>query len=133
MNVLTSLGRAEVFSGSWCARTSATSFLDAQGASLNVFALQSLFRSVGLLVGYHLDETESTRLLGMRVKHDRAVLDIAVFFEEAGDIGLGKTRMNSSHEKVRATVERFVIVVSVLHASVGRRRWSSQKASACIE
>jgi hypothetical protein len=57
-----------------------------------------------LLTSAHVDETESTRLLGVRVEHDGAVLDIAVLLKETRNVGLGQTRMDTSHEKVGAGV-----------------------------
>ena len=84
----TSLWRTKVLAGSWSARTSATSLLDAQGAAFDDFALQTFFCSVGLFWSDHLDEAKATGFFCVWVQHDRAALDLTVLVEETRDIGL---------------------------------------------
>jgi hypothetical protein len=60
--------------------------------------LQSLLCSISLFGSEHLDETKATRLLGVRVKHDLTLLDIAVFLEEASNFLFREARMNTGDE-----------------------------------
>jgi hypothetical protein len=67
-------------------------------------ALQTLLGSVCLVRGNHLDETEATRLLGVRVAHDVALLDLTILLEQTCDLILGQRRVNASDEEVGALV-----------------------------
>ena len=46
----------------------------------------------------------------MRVKHDLALLDITVFHEEAGNLLLGETRVDTGYEEVGAWVDCTIIL-----------------------
>jgi hypothetical protein len=108
------LGRSKVFARSRSSGAATTSLLNAQSTALDNLALQALLGSISLLGSDHLDEAEATRFLGVRVQHDRAVLDIAVLLEQTGDIGLGQTRVDTGDEKVRAGVDgTFFIIVGL--------------------
>jgi len=109
---LTSFRRTKVFARSRCARTAATSLLDAQSAAFDDFTLQTFLGSIRLLTGDHLHEAKATRLLGVRVNHDGAVLDVTVLLEQARQIRLGQTRVNASDKKVGTGIlgTLFVIV-----------------------
>lgn len=65
-------------------------------------ALETLFSCVGLVGGDHLDEAEAARLLGVRVAHDVALLDLAVLLEEARNLLLRERRVNTRDEQVGA-------------------------------
>lgn len=117
---LTTLRRTEVFARGWGARASTTSLLDAQGATFDDFALQAFLGSVGLFWGNHLDESEAARFLGVRIKHDGAALNLAVFVEESRDIAFGETWSDASNEEVGAGVD-CAFLIGIFHASVGRR------------
>jgi hypothetical protein len=62
----------------------------------------------------------------MGVKHDRAVFDITVLLEEAGDVSFREARVDSGDEEIRAGVDG--LIVSILHAGVGWRRRRSVTA-----
>jgi hypothetical protein len=85
------------------------------------FALETLLGSVSLVGSHHLDETEATRLLAVRVTHDVAFLDFAILLEQSSDFFFGKAGVNSGHEEVRAGVAGSVFGVS----STRLRRWAT--------
>jgi hypothetical protein len=64
------------------------------------FTLEALLGCVGLIGGDHLDETEAARLLGVRIAHDVALLDLAVLLEETRDLLLAKRRVDARDEEV---------------------------------
>lgn len=97
---LTSLGGSEVFAGGGSARTATARLLDAESAALDDLTLKAFLGGIGLLSGAHVDESKSTRFLGVRVQHDGAARDITVLLEKARNIGFGETRVDTSHEKV---------------------------------
>lgn len=101
---LTSLGWSKVFSWSWRSGTASPGLLNAQGSTLEDLALQALLSAIGLLKSGHLDESESTGLLGVRVQHDLALLNLTILGEETGYVIFSKTRMDSSHEEVGTSV-----------------------------
>ena len=107
---LASLWWTKVFAWSGSARAGAASLLDAQGATFNDLTLKTFFGSVGLLSGNHLHETEATRLLGMGIKHDLALLDITVFLKETRNLALGETRMDAGNEQIGARVDSAIIL-----------------------
>jgi len=72
--------------------------------------LKSLLGSIGLVSSDHLDESKATGLLGMRIKHNLALLDITIFFKEASHFGFRQTWVNSSHEEVGAWVDGTIIL-----------------------
>lgn len=84
----TTLGWAKVLSWSRSTRTRASSLFDAQGAALNDLTLKTFLGRIGLLSSHHLDKAKTTRLLGMRVKHDLALFNIAILFKVASHLGL---------------------------------------------
>jgi hypothetical protein len=98
--MLASLWWTKVLARGWGTWAGTTSFLNAQGSAFNNLTLKAFLGSVGLLSGDHLDETKPARLLGMRIKHDLALLYITIFLEETGDFGLRETRMDASDEEV---------------------------------
>jgi hypothetical protein len=114
------LGGSEVFAGSRSSGAATTSLFNAQSTALDNLTLETLLGSISLFGSDHLDEAEATRLLGVRVQHDRAVLDIAVLLEQTADIGLGQTRVDTSDEKVRARVDgTFFIIVGLARIDRG--------------
>jgi hypothetical protein len=117
--ILASLRWTKVFARSWSTWARTTSLLDAQSSAFNNLTLKSLLCGISLLSGDHLDETKATRLLGMGVKHDLALLDITVFLEETGDFLFGEARVNTSDEKVGSMVDRTIILRSTT-ISLGR-------------
>lgn len=96
----TTLGRTKVFARSWCPGTATTSLLNAQRTALNDLTLQTLLSSICLICGNHIHEAKATRLLAVGIHHNGAVVDITVFLEQARDIRLGQTRVNTSDEEV---------------------------------
>lgn len=101
---LTSLGRAEVLARCWSPRAASPSFLNAQSTTFNVLTLKSLLGCIRLLGSDHLDETEATRLLGVRIFHNRASFYITILLEQARHISLIETRMDAGNEEIRAGV-----------------------------
>lgn len=133
--MLTTLGGAEVFARGGSARASTTSLLDAQGASLNLLSLQALLGGVGLVRSDHLDEAKATGLLGVRVAHDLALLDITVLLEHASDLLLGQTGVDAGDEEVGARVDGAVIVTvatsgtSLVLGATGKRNSTCQQSN----
>lgn len=125
---LTALGRSEVLAGGRSTGLATASLLDAQGAALDDLALQALFGSISLLSRDHVDKAEATRLLGVGIDHDRAVLDIAVLFEQTRDVGLRQTRVNTSDKQVGASVDGTLILI--FHRLAWR---SSGKPVSCVQ
>lgn len=109
---LTTLGGAEVLSRSRGARPSATSLFNAESAAFNLLSLQALLSGVGLVRCDHFNEAKATRLFGMGVAHDLALLNLTVFLEKAGDLRFGQTRVNTSDEEVRARVDRTIVITA---------------------
>jgi hypothetical protein len=107
--MLASLRGTEVLARSRRARAGTTSFLDAQSAAFNDLALKTLLGGIGLLSSDHLDETEATGLLGVGIKHDLALLNVAVLLEKTGDLLLRETRVDTSHEEVGSGVHGSII------------------------
>lgn len=108
--MLASLRWTKVLARGWGTRSGTTSLLDAQGTALNDLALKTILGSIGLLSGHHLDEAKATRLLGMGIKHDLALLDITVFLEETSNLLLRKARVDTSDEEVGAWVDCTIIL-----------------------
>jgi len=109
---LASLWWTKVLAGGWGTRTGATSLLNAQSTSLDNLTLESLLGSIGLISSDHLDETESTGFLGMGVKHDLALLNIAVLLEKTSNFGLRETRVDTSDKQVRSWVDSAIVLGS---------------------
>jgi hypothetical protein len=108
------LGRAEVFAGSGGSGTATTSLLNAQSAAFDNLTLQTLLGSISLLSSNHLDETETTRFLGVGVNHDGAVLNITVFLKKTGDVGFSQTGVDASDEEVGAGILGALLIVEGL-------------------
>lgn len=108
--ICTSLGWPEVLARGRGPGLRAASLLDAQGATLDRFTLESLSGCISLIGGDHLDETEAARLLAVRVTHDLGLLDVAVLLEHLGDLGFRQTGVNASDEEVRAGVYGAIVV-----------------------
>ena len=117
--MLTSLGRAKVLARGRGSGSGATSLLNAQSAALVDLALETRLGSVGLLASDHVDETEATRLAGVRVAHDAASFDIAVLLEQAADLLLGQAGVDTGDEKVGTRVGGFFFVLTDLLGSAG--------------
>lgn len=120
--MLTTFWRTEIFAWSRGSGTAATSLFDAQRASLDDLALQTLLGGISLLGSRHLHEPKSARLLSVRVDHDRAALHVAIFLEQTRKVRLSQARMDAGHEQVRSSVDGSIIVV--LGAAV--TGWSSE-------
>jgi hypothetical protein len=110
MSLLTSLWWTKVLARSRGAWAGAASLLNAQGAALDDLALEALLGSIGLLCGDHLDESEATRLLGVWIKHDLALLDLTILLEQASDLGLGETWVDAGDEQVRSRVHGAIVL-----------------------
>jgi hypothetical protein len=110
--VIFSLWWTEVLARGWGTRSGATSLLDAQGATLDNLTLKTLLGGISLISSDHLYETETTRLLGMGVKHDLALLNITVFLEETSNLLLRQTRMDTGDEQVGTWVDGAIILRS---------------------
>lgn len=67
-----------------------------------------------MLSSVHVDETKATRLLGVGIKHDRAVLHVAVFLKETRDVRLSQTGVNASDEKVGTSVASSFLLNLIL-------------------
>lgn len=124
MCVFTSLWWAKVLARGRGAWARATSLLNAQGAALNNLALEALLGSIGLLSSDHLDEAEATRLLGVWVKHDLALLDLTVLLEEASDLGLGQAWVNAGDEQVRSRVHGAIVLGRRSTVVLGATGWT---------
>lgn len=107
--MLASLRGTEVLAGGRSTRAGAAGLLDAQSAAFNDLALKTLLSGIGLLSSDHLDKTEATGLLGVWIKHDLALLDVAVLLEETGDLLLRKTRVDTSHKEIGPGVDGSII------------------------
>lgn len=125
--MLTTLGRAVVLARSGSTGTGTAGLLDAQSPALVDLALQALLGSVCLIRGNHLDETEATRLLGMRVAHDVALLDLAILLEQTCDLILGQGGVDASDEEVGA------LVAALLRLTIARlrRRATRGRSASC--
>jgi hypothetical protein len=108
--ILASLGWTKVLARGWGTWTGATSLLDAQGSTFNNITLKTILSGISLLSSDHLDEAEATRLFSVGIKHDLALLDITVFLKETSDFLLGKARVNTGNEEVRAGINCAVIL-----------------------
>lgn len=71
--------------------------------------MEALLGRISLIGSDHLDESETTGLLGMGIKHDLALLDVAIFLEETGDLLLRKARVDAGDEEVGAWVDGTII------------------------
>ena len=80
--------------------------------------MEALLGGVGLVRCDHLDEAEATRLLGVGVTHDLALLDLAVLLKEARNLLLGQTGMNAGDEQVRSGVDGTIIITALAAAIV---------------
>lgn len=108
--LLTSLRWPKVLAGGGSARSSATRLFNAQGATLDLLALKALLSSLSLFGSDHLNEAKSTGLLGVRVTHDLALLNVAILLKHLGNLGFGQARMDASDKEVGAWVDGPVIV-----------------------
>lgn len=117
--LLTSLGRAKVLARGRGSGSGATSLLNAQSTALVDLTLKTRLGSIGLLASDHVDETEATRLAGVRIAHDAASFDITVLLEQATDFLLGQTRVNAGNKKVGARVGSFFFVLADLLGGTG--------------
>lgn len=114
---LTALGGPEVFAWGRSTGTATASLLNAEGAALDDLALQAFLGRVGLFSSGHVYEAEATRLLGVRVHHDRAVVDIAVLLEQTRNVGFSQTRVDAGDKQVGAGVDGalFIIIQGLAH------------------
>jgi len=115
---LTTLGRPEVLARSRGTRTGTAGFLDAQGATLDDLALETLLGGIGHVRSNHLHESKPTRLLGVGIAHDLALLNLAVLLEEARNLSLGQLGVDASDEKVGSRVDGAVITAVIAHLGV---------------
>jgi hypothetical protein len=121
--LLASLRWTKVLARGWGTRTGTTSLLDAQGTTFNNLTLKTILGGIGLLGGHHLDEAKATRLLGVGIKHDLALLDITIFLEETSDLLFGQARVDTGDEKIGAWVHCTVVLgraTLVLDRTTGR-------------
>lgn len=123
----TALGGTEVLARSRRARTGTTSLLNGKGASLELLTLQAVPSSIGLIGGHEVDKAEAARLLGVRVAHDLALLDIAVLGEESGDFILAELGVDAGDEQVGARVDGTLAVPRATTVVLG---WGAAKEGA---
>ena len=71
--------------------------------------MKTLLGGVGLVSSDHLDEAKAARLLGMRVAHDVALLDLAVLLEQTSDLLLAQAGVDASDEEVGAGVAAAIL------------------------
>lgn len=121
--MLASLRWTKVLARGWGTRTGTTSLLDAQGTAFDNLTLKTVLGSISLLSGHHLDEAKATRLLGVGIKHDLALLDITVFLEETSDLLLGQARVDTGDEEVGAWVDCTIILGRATLALDGTSRY----------
>lgn len=107
----TSFRGAEVFARGRSARTSAASLLNAQSSAFDDFVLKTFSRSFSLVRGDHLHKAESARFLGVRIAHDLALFDVAVFLEHLGDLVLAQAGVNAGNEEVGSRVHGSIVVI----------------------
>jgi hypothetical protein len=86
-----------------------TSLLNAQSATFDNLTLKTFLGSIGLFSSNHLYESKATRLFAVRIKHDLALFNITIFFEETSDFDLRETRMNTSDEEVGTWIDCAII------------------------
>lgn len=125
MSKLTSLGRAVVLARGGCTWARTTSLLDAECPALVNLALQTLLGGVSLVRRHHLDEAEAARLLGVRVAHDVALLDLAVLLKETCDLLLAERGVDAGDEQVGARVAALVVLLPALWG------WATGAVSRC--
>ena len=112
MGKLTALGRSVVLARSRRTRAGTASLLDAQRPALVNLALQSLLGGISLIGRDHLDEAEATRLLGVGILHDIALLDFSVLAEKTSYLLLGQAGVDAGDEQVGAGIAgAFVLIV----------------------
>lgn len=107
----TSLRRTEVLAGRGRARASAAGLFDAHSAAFDDLALEAFPGGLSLFGGDHFDESKSTRLLGVRVSHDLALLNLTILFKHLGDLSLRQTRMDTSDKEVGAGVNGTIVIL----------------------
>ena len=105
---LASLRWTKVLARGGGTRSRATSLLDAQGTAFNDLTLKAFLGRIGLLSSDHLDEAKATGLLGMGIKHDLALLNLTILFEQASDFSLRETWVNAGDEQVRAWIDSTI-------------------------
>lgn len=110
MVLLTSLRRSEVLSRRGVAWLRSAGPLDAQRTTFINLTLQAFLSCIGLVSRHHVDETEATRVAGVGVAHDVALLDLAIFLEQTSDIFFTELRMDAGHEEVGASVLCFFFI-----------------------
>lgn len=108
--MLASLWRTKVLARCGSTRARTTSLLNAQGAAFDNLTLKTFLGSISLLSSDHFNETEATRFLGVRVKHDLAFLNLTILLEKASNFSLRETRVDTSDEKVRARIDSTIIL-----------------------
>ena len=117
--LLTTLGRTKVLARGGRTGSSTTGLLDAESATFDGLTLKTLLSGISLVGGDHLDEAEATGLPGVGILHDLALLDLTILLEEAGDLGLLKTRVDAGDEEVGTRVDGTVVILVVV-AVLGR-------------
>jgi hypothetical protein len=87
------------------------------------FALEAFLGSIGLVGSDHLDETKAARLLGVRILHDVALLDLSILAKQTSNLLLGEAGVDARHEQVGAWVAgaRVLVVVLAMGTAVGGR------------
>jgi len=78
------------------------------------FTLETLLGCIGLLSCDHLDEAEAARLLGVRVTHDVALLDLSVLFKETRHLLFTERGMDTGDEEVGAGVAAALVILAWL-------------------
>lgn len=117
---LTTLGRTKVLARGGRTGSGTTGLLNAESAALDDLALETILGGVGHVGSDHLDEAEATRLPGVGVLHDLALLDLAILLEEAGDLSLLETGVDAGDEEVGAGVDGTIVILVVVVVVLGR-------------
>ena len=122
--MLASLWGTKVFAWGGSTGTRATSFLNAQGSTLNNLALKAFLGRIGLLSSHHLDKSKSAGFFGMRVEHDLTLLNRTILLEQTCNLLFRETRVNASYKQIGARVDGAIILrrraTIILGAAVDR-------------
>jgi hypothetical protein len=117
----TTLGRTIVLSGGRSSRPRAAGDLYGKSSALVVLTLQAAHGSVSLVGGAHLDEAKASRVLGMGVPHDLALLDDAVDSKQILEVLVADAGMDACHEQVGAGVAGVFAIIAIRRSVTGSR------------
>jgi hypothetical protein len=81
--------------------------------------LKAFLGRVSLVGGDHLDESEAARLLGVRIAHDVALLNLAVLLKKTRHLFLSKRRVDAGDEQVGTRVTGALFILFFVARSWG--------------